>query len=1715
MLPKNDCLRKIFVVFSFFETFCTRVGHSERFGQGFVHSEDNVRYFGDDVPGVSQSFSEDQTFSYQDEAGTITVLGSPIKFDPPNLNFKEQPIGVPLLRKVTIHNINGHSSIQMLSISGNTIHFHCSFFNDKVIPPGGNTTFDVVFLGRETGMVENTLYIHTSAGSFRYNVEGVGTPNPYRIQPLVGVKLPLNSSYSPVIQMHNPHGATIQVLEMYSSGGDLHLELPEGGEEGDTALWQIPPYQTKPVMRATFLARAESNHTAYIRIKTNTTGAEFLYLPLEVEVSSQPGLYCPQEILNFGLVPSDSGPQTMELLLLNSGSRPVTLNSLVATPVTEALSVDFSAVKISPDTLHPLPVSTLTFDPSLASADGVQSGKLLLKSSNSKYKVSVPWTATVLKGGLHWNTTAARFLLTDKPDPEDPSHQHVISRSRPLKITNQFAVPVVIHSVSMPEAAHNFFELGPFRATVIPPGHTVDLVQITVRPEAWAGTRQLESFLTLATNLTQAGVSVPLTAFHGRLQPYLPSSPSESVLDFGTIGMEEKRDLYFALINKGPVKVVLRGWGGNITGSLIELMGMAPGNESQLAGRQNFSDLSRRLYVLPGHYIVFRIGLQSGAEEGEFHASVFVSSEYEELRVPFRFRVAKGSLSTHPQQLAFDTAFPGKVSELKLHVHSSFKHKMRVKDLSVVGDDPRFTFSISQASGGSIPPGQKSFVGRVTFDPGAVCSLTEDCYTGFLPEGKFGHPWYLGLALPLNLGDMDLAVVHSLWARMRAAAHPNSMFNVTLRLDTTEVRGFLFTARAALSWPLLTSQSILSFPLTQLGNSSRQELIVSNPSSRTLLVHLVPQSAYPNAQNVLNLLPNRIKLPASDDGTTQSEDPSLFQIESVTDANDPLAALDTFGEGFAEKFGVEISPVTHPILLRPGQSARVTVVFTPTEPPGPRVSVLFVRNNLTGVDVVDLHGSGANGDIKFGNRRAGSVIHAFEVTEKHLKDCDKTASNSKGHGLPNLTVKRPFTARNTGEVPLWVTGFDVDGKPCEGFGFKVLDCEPFLLAANDSKKINIAFTPDFTLSRVTRTLTLRTSLGDKPGQGNVKYSLAASVPSHLLAVCSRALPRPSWEILLYYGIISLLTFSLCCVMIAAFVEADRILKYCFFLAQQNIVPENAKILDLKEVARSVLAEQDKRLALSRDPRLNSGSGLDLLRQDNPLACLPETPDLTPNTHQDPARGDLSVVSCFGSYLRFLLQFLNPVPNAIDPTTQEDPSPQVPDLNPPAKKSLQEYKKKPEPIKSSPVVTLRKPKVKKLSKPKLSSQNSVNDEMETSSTTTESSNPEELMEPFNKGLAVVSSTRSESPTVLLPEQSKKKKKTKTKAVETEPVKESKPKAKKSLERTESKPDRVEKARLSPKSSLEPLVKPQQQTPPVLVKQEAKVKGVPKEDPSVLRRQQSAPAYSPPPRLQNHSASLSPRPEDGAGRGSPCHPPESFPDRMLSSSRPSQDRPDPPRAIILPEMKQNAKSPYGPIGCKVPRDPREPHLISKSMWQESPAAPAPLVAHPDSARGLALAPIRQQSGPASLLPPPGLTIMQQLQAERRQREEEYARRQNNWPGFENCVSIQHPLVGSGGREMGRDYVESLWDQPGGHSQGQTGLWGTIGNVWPSSVFNNPGFHYQGEAANGAETGSKEEGEAGLSFNSLSLSSIWASAGNQQQEGENSSWSSLFNNNTKKDI
>ena len=158
-------------------------------------------------------------------------------------------------------------------------------------------------------------------------------------------------------------------------------------------------------------------------------------------------------------------------------------------------------------------------------------------------------------------------------------------------------------------------------------------------------------------------------------------------------------------------------------------------------------------------------------------------------------------------------------------------------------------------------------------------------------------------------------------------------------------------------------------------------------------------------------------------------------------------------------------------------------------------------------------------------------MYLFFAGEKHRK-----------YPVPNLTVKRSFTARNTGDLPIYITGFSVNGLPCEGYGFKILNCGPFHLPPNGTRKIDIAFTPDFTLARIQRTLIIETSLGIP-----VNYTLITTLPPYFLQTCSTVLGRPSWEPLLYYSAVSFMAFLLFCVLAAAFLESDRILK-CALMA---------------------------------------------------------------------------------------------------------------------------------------------------------------------------------------------------------------------------------------------------------------------------------------------------------------------------------------------------------------------------------------------------------------------------------------------------------------------------------------------------------------------------------------------------------------------------------------
>ena len=114
-----------------------------------------------------------------------------------------------------------------------------------------------------------------------------------------------------------------------------------------------------------------------------------------------------------------------------------------------------------------------------------------------------------------------------------------------------------------------------------------------------------------------------------------------------------------------------------------------------------------------------------------------METSYHSFKVPYQFRVAKGSLQTLPKELIFEPVFPGTKAELKLKVFSSFAEEMITDTVAPVPPDPRFSFKHNSLNGRNvIMSGERSFIGKVIFDPAATCRQDNSCYAGFDLQSK-------------------------------------------------------------------------------------------------------------------------------------------------------------------------------------------------------------------------------------------------------------------------------------------------------------------------------------------------------------------------------------------------------------------------------------------------------------------------------------------------------------------------------------------------------------------------------------------------------------------------------------------------------------------------------------------------------------------------------------------------------------------------------------------------------------------------------------------------------------------------------------------------------------------------------------------------------------------------------------------------------------------
>uniref|UniRef100_A0A8C2WWH8 Transmembrane protein 131 n=1 Tax=Cyclopterus lumpus TaxID=8103 RepID=A0A8C2WWH8_CYCLU len=630
---------------------------------------------------------------------------------------------------------------------------------------------------------------------------------------------------------------------------------------------------------------------------------------------------------------------------------------------------------------------------------------------------------------------------------------------------------------------------------LIPPHESRYIFSLLFRPVR--PSIHIDSNILLITNASK--FHLPVRAYTGFLEPLvLPPSLKENILDFGVCSATDTSSVTFVVVNSNPIELEIKSW--LVTGDSLsmELLKTEKGNSSAALSRlrelQNSSASQQKTVILAsGYYAAFRVTLVAAALEGAYDGAVHITTDYEILTIPVRALIAVGTLNSSPKHIVLPASFPGKVVHQSFSIQSSFTQKVRLQQIRSLTEDIRFYYKRLRNNKDELEPRRKSKVANIYFDASLQCG--DQCYVG-LPFVLKAESKPHGLTLQEDIWDADVDLHQKLLRRWKELKERSGhSVEAVFEVNTDLQKNVQARITAHLTWPSLvnSSRSIL-FPLTNTNGSSEEEVILQNPADVLVYVQVLP----------LALLPN----------------PSVFSGK-LADRFTGIRSSSGFVEGSTR-------PFVYNLLLLPGEVKAFSVRFTPTSNHSVS-SLLIVRNNLTVIDTIVLHGRGTTESLKVAGKPPGHGSSLrFKMTEALLKDCMDLKE-------PNFTLKRTFRVENTGLLPITIRPAQINGQVCEGYGFKVLNCQDFDLKPNASKDLIILFTPDFTSSRVIRELKLVTC-----GGSEFVFVLNASLPYHMLASCAETLPRPSWELELYV-IVSLIMSSMFLLVIAtAYLEAQSI-----------------------------------------------------------------------------------------------------------------------------------------------------------------------------------------------------------------------------------------------------------------------------------------------------------------------------------------------------------------------------------------------------------------------------------------------------------------------------------------------------------------------------------------------------------------------------------------------
>ncbi len=952
------------------------------------------------------------------------------------------PICLASIEYIEVLNLSDKDELHIFSVASESAHFHASF-KHTVLPPRANLSIPVVFLAKVLGPAETSLVIQTNLGGFIYQVSGVGVPNQYAVEPLVGVKVLVQHWYSAPITLYNPTSDTLVVKEVFTSGGFLHLSLPGsvGTPVDNRRLWELTPYQRKQIINLDFQAANAGKYQGFIYIKTDR---DMLIVHVEVTVVKS-ALQLTVDELDFGTLTALqhrhsatdlTAPLTrsVTLTLLNGHAHAVHVHELTLSALQNdpniAAKIDLKIDFHGPMDLAPLTsrdIGTVTF---AAKVDGVYRGKLAVKTNDTaQARIELPFKARVIGGHVIPELASTTFPISVKGPPFSAVVQ-------PIQLTNKLATPFTVLTAELNDPLFRITHLTPVSS--VPVNSTWSGVTVSFTANS---TQSHRSELILRTNITT--LHVPLTSYSGRLHCAVTGAALPRLVSFGVVSVGESAHKTLTLHNPNPVAIAVLQINSDLAGLAVTLDHVTDthGDTQHLSrvlssGPRAKGELKEPLFSIESNSTAqLSVALsphQEELREGRMH----IRTSHETLRLNVSYHALHGSLRIEPHSLTFDEpAFPGLRLHHSIMAHNSFARAINISHMHA--NDPRFIPVVEKRV---VQPNVMTKIGYLTFDPALA------------PHHYMLHT---STATSDALTSEELEARQSLDAMWQHVLDEHSeQITAQLTVHTDVAVTPVLAVHASLTRPSILHSTTLDYGLTQLHTQRTQYIVLHNPSDQPVHVQLLPLTGAVSWWRRVQAW------------LWQQEAEFYYPAECTTTA-----------------------------LLAPHRQVKLgPLIYVPHHLGVDEITVT-VRNNLTVYEQIKVIGQGGSGHLTLhqGHGHSAAVTPATAVV-LHL-DTKQLARCARG-STSGINVTHSFQLVNDGTLPLKVDALGIDADTCETEDFKLHNCKPFSLSPTQTHNLTVTFTPDFSAATVRRDLVLFTD------HGTYSFPLVAHMPPAEVQLCA-------------------------------------------------------------------------------------------------------------------------------------------------------------------------------------------------------------------------------------------------------------------------------------------------------------------------------------------------------------------------------------------------------------------------------------------------------------------------------------------------------------------------------------------------------------------------------------------------------------------------------------